>query len=352
MALIYTRKSKNGMLKYYGDLTINGRRYRRALGLSRETAVKALKKLENDLLFGEKSNQYYEMDWYGAQLQFLVHVELSGIAVEQRKHIQSKCEHFHQYCQQLGNKSLGDVRSEVCTGYIKHRSQTSIRNKYNYAKEGKWAKPSTATINKEIAVLRRFFNFCLNNQWIDQNPWTRIQRIKDNTNGRPRYYFTDRDLERIFDNAGKFGDFYYFLLHTGLRSTDAFTLIPDSFDGSYMSLRMKKTGAWLRSIPISDHVIERLKGRLGSDKQYVFPELQSDRQRRYARKGVQSLFEPDFVRKHNINLHTFRHTYAHSMLNKGMPKEVLQTFLGHRSIRTTEIYANWVNSTELDKWVE
>ena len=40
------------------------------------------------------------------------------------------------------------------------------------------------------------------------------------------------------------------------------------------------------------------------------------------------------------------------MLNKGVPKEVLQTLLGHRSIKTTEIYANWVRKTELEKWVE
>ena len=34
------------------------------------------------------------------------------------------------------------------------------------------------------------------------------------------------------------------------------------------------------------------------------------------------------------------------MLNKGVPKEVLQTLLGHRSIKTTEIYANWVRKEE------
>ena len=65
-------------------------------------------------------------------------------------------------------------------------------------------------------------------------------------------------------------------------------------------------------------------------------------------KAVQSIFEPDFVRTNNINLHTFRHTYAHNMLNKGVPKEVLQTLLGHRSIKTTEIYANWVRKEELE----
>ena len=35
----------------------------------------------------------------------------------------------------------------------------------------------------------------------------------------------------------------------------------------------------------------------------------------------------------------------------GVPKEVLQTLLGHRSIKTTEIYANWVRKEELERWV-
>ena len=61
------------------------------------------------------------------------------------------------------------------------------------------------------------------------------------------------------------------------------------------------------------------------------------------------LFEAEH--QNNINLHTFRHTYAHNMLNKGVPKEVLQTLLGHRSIKTTEIYANWVRKEELEKWI-
>jgi len=39
------------------------------------------------------------------------------------------------------------------------------------------------------------------------------------------------------------------------------------------------------------------------------------------------------------------------MLNKGVPKEVLQTLLGHRSIKTTEIYANWVRKEELERWI-
>jgi hypothetical protein len=52
-----------------------------------------------------------------------------------------------------------------------------------------------------------------------------------------------------------------------------------------------------------------------------------------------------------IGINKESQTYAHNILNKGVPKEVLQTLLGHRSIKTTEIYANWVRKEELERWV-
>ena len=85
--------------------------------------------------------------------------------------------------------------------------------------------------------------------------------------------------------------------------------------------------------------------------EFIFPELQSQPKRRKCTKHLQSNFEQDFIHKNNINQHTFRHTYAHNRLNKGVPKEVLQALLGHRSIRTTEIYENWVRKEGLEKWV-
>ena len=70
------------------------------------------------------------------------------------------------------------------------------------------------------------------------------------------------------------------------------------------------------------------------DGEFIFPEAQVDGGRGAARKRVQECFTREFVRENNINLHTFRHTYAHSMLDRGVPKEVLQTLLGHRSIKS------------------
>ena len=53
-----------------------------------------------------------------------------------------------------------------------------------------------------------------------------------------------------------------------------------------------------------------------------------------------------------INHHTFRHTFAITHLTSGMPKEVLQSLLGHASIKTTELYyANWIHKTHLIRWI-
>ena len=116
---------------------------------------------------------------------------------------------------------------------------------------------------------------------------------------------------------------------------------------------MNKTGNRLL-IPLSNHIIstlETLSKHCGTDETLLFESFKSDRQKKNCVKKMQSNFEPNFVRTNNINLHTFRHTYAHNMLNKGVPKEVLQTLLVHRIIKTTEIYANWVRKEELERWV-
>ncbi|MBT3750845.1 MAG: tyrosine-type recombinase/integrase, partial [Bacteroidetes bacterium] len=118
-------------------------------------------------------------------------------------------------------------------------------------------------------------------------------------------------------------------------------------------IQMHKTSDWLH-VPLNLEALSVLNKRLGSttkENDFIFPEYQSEKQRRQCRWQLQSMFEREKVRENRIALHTFRHTYAHQMLANGMPKEVLQTFLGHRSVRTTEIYANWVTQNELRKWI-
>ena len=343
MATIYTRKGATGT-KFYINLAINGKRIRRLAGYTMKAAKLQLKRVEYESIFNQQSPTT-SLD--NAFSSYMDYINTTSIKLQQIKVIQRKVRWFCEYCQVKGISKLEDIKSMHASDYIITRSNTLVQSGYNCGSDELCQKISPSTLNREIGFIKRFFSYCIDMEWIDRNPFRSVKpfKVKSNT---VRYSFTDSDIRLIMDNAGRFYDFYYLLLHTGIRATDAFKLKPEHFEGRYIKVQMNKTGDFLH-VPIPEHVLDVLQPRMGLCT--LFAPLKSDRQRRNCVKNIQRLFEPDFVRTNNINLHTFRHTYAHNMLNKGVPKEVLQTLLGHRSIKTTEIYANWVRKEELERWV-
>lgn len=351
MASITKYMTRAGIAHYYGDLVVDGKRYRKYLGLSRKTALLALQELEYEIRFGNKDDDAATVTYSQAIMKFLTHVELTGTSHAQVKYVSSRVNAFKDYCAKIGHSELNDITKDDCRHYIGLRSNERIKNFYNLDSEKKWKYPAKSTLNREIGFQRRFFQFCTDNDYVDKNVWTSIPKFKDKVSSKPRYAFNEQELEMILKASGEFYDFFLTLLLTGLRPTDTFALKSSSISGNTLSIRQRKTNDWMHNIPIPSELVKRLSKRIERGGA-VFLELQSDRQKRKVRLLLQSLFEPNFVRENNINLHTFRHTYARRMLGKGMKKEVLQTFLGHKSIRTTEMYANWVSDSELSKWVE
>ena len=75
MAKIYTRVSRSNTI-YYGDITINNKRYRKKLATSKEAAIIELKKWEYELLFTKPKQAKNEYPIYKARLSFLKDLEL------------------------------------------------------------------------------------------------------------------------------------------------------------------------------------------------------------------------------------------------------------------------------------
>jgi len=334
MATIYSRIDKNGNKRYYGSIYHNGKRTRKSLGCSKQSAETLMKELEYKLLFNVQTSETKPQipSYEKAILSFLKEVERTSVKFKQVSDIDTKLNYFKNYCFSIGISDLDAINRNHANTYIVKRSQTKL---------------ASATLNMEFRFIKRFFNYCIMMGWINLNPFFGIKYIKDRRNLK-RYFFSDDDLSVIMGNTDKYHDFYTLLLNTGIRSTDAYSLKPEHIKDNYLVKQMNKTGDWL-NIPLPATAQQILEKRISGE--FIFDELQTSFQRRKCTEHLQSNFEPDFVRKNNINLHTFRHTYAHNMLNKGVPKEVLQTLLGHRSIKTTEIYANWVRKEELEKWV-
>jgi len=287
-----------------------------------------------------------------AKLDFLKDIELtSNIHHKYFDVIKSTLNRFITFCKSHDVGDVGNVAVEHAKEYFHLRCKSRAYNKYKSNLDDYIPKLTPKTINNELHILKRFFNYCIDLEWIESNPFRLIKALKIPI--KERYFFSDNELNMILENAGKFKAFYEVLLHTGIRPTDCYKLAKKHLQGRYLTLRMNKTGGRL-SIPLSNYIIstlEVLSRRCESDETLLFEAFKSDRQKKNCVKTMQANFTVDFVRTNNINLHTFRHTYAHNMLNNGVPKEVLQTLLGHRSIKTTEIYANWVRKEELERWV-
>ena len=152
----------------------------------------------------------------------------------------------------------------------------------------------------------------------------------------------------ILDNAGTYKDFFVIAMATGLRACDMWELSTSDFevieDAMYLKIWEKKTGQFLY-IPITNEartIIENTQGKL-------FPNGHEELWRKGLLRNLQYNFGRSYCRKWNIRLHTLRHTFAMRCGEYGLARAVVQQFLGHSSIKTTEIYFNQLPKENLKK---
>ncbi len=218
-------------------------------------------------------------------------------------------------------------------------------------------KHSNNTINKYLAHIRKFFTYCMYQNFTNGNPAGNLKNLKL-TKEIP-YYFSHEELQTVFHYAentmnGIYKPFFEFMYETGLRATDTYELSQDNFttdiNGMSIHLIQKKTNKPL-IIPISKRAQE-IVGSLG---EALFPWEKTYIGRNNAIKVLHNSFGDrggvgtKYCRRHKITLHQFRHTFAMHRLEKEISLEVLKNLMGHASITQTELYARALPQNKLRK---
>ena len=155
--------------------------------------------------------------------------------------------------------------------------------------------------------------------------------------------------DRAYRKTGNHGLLVKTLFLTGARVSEFVSLkVSDLFFDEQMILIEKGKGGKSRYVPVLPELAQELKTHLGSRQTgYIF---ESNRHTKFTARRIQQIVKETAEQagiKKKVHPHLLRHTVATLLLEKGMPLEQIQKFLGHSKIETTQIYAE--SSTEMMK---
>jgi len=139
------------------------------------------------------------------------------------------------------------------------------------------------------------------------------------------------------------------LFQTGARVSEFVNIIADEvFFEEQMILISKAKGGKSRYVPILPQLAQELRTHLGRRTTgYLFETVQHTQ---CSPRRIQQIIKETAADAHitrRVYPHLLRHSVATTLLERGMPIEQSQTFLGHSKLETTQIYAE--SSAEMIK---
>ena len=209
------------------------------------------------------------------------------------------------------------------------------------------ARVSRSTVDKDLGVLKAFFNWCMAQGLAISNPVRKVQSFReDNTRLR---YLTETEYQRLVAAATKvqspfLADKITLAVHTGLRRGNLFGLRWDQIDFLNRVLRVSRTKAnHPHAVPLNETALATLK-RLHhdrSDSPFVFPHV-SGKHEGQPVKDVKTGFHAALAaaRIEDFTWHDLRHTFASWLVMRGASLRAVADLLGHRSLKMAMRYAH------------
>ena len=244
----------------------------------------------------------------------------------------------YKYLNQFTN---GQIKfSELTVQFFEDFKEYLLNTKSNKSSKTNLAQNSAVSyFNKVKATLKQAFKE--DYLTIDLN--AKIGSIKEAET--KRNFLTEEELNSLIKTECQnplLKKVALFSALTGLRFSDIQKLKWGEFEyiegeGGYLSFQQKKTNGIERN-PISDQAI-KLMGEPKEKDENIFEGLQYSA---YQNKHLYQWIGASGITK-EITFHCFRHTYATLQITNGTNLYTVSKMLGHKDIKTTQIYAKVVD---------
>ena len=206
------------------------------------------------------------------------------------------------------------------------------------------------TAVKYIKNFSKIIKICLDNNWIDRNPFA---NYKSKVKEVERVYLSEQEIQKIIEKDFKterlslVRDIFLFSCFTGLAYIDVKNLtkshISIGIDGEkwiFTHRQKTESASKIPILPVTQMIIDKYSDHPQSNNENkLLPILSNQKMNAYL-KEIADVCE---IEK-ELTFHIARHTFATTVtLTNGVPIESVSKMLGHKNLRTTQHYAKVVD---------
>lgn len=265
----------------------------------------------------------------------------------------------HQLRLSKGTLAIYRKRLSLFEEYIsKSFLEVNTKNIREWVNELKRRNYQAATINIHIACLKKFYDFCNEEELIQNNPAKSIELLK--IEEKPPYYLSYEQLNELrrLTEPNLYKRLIVELLYcTGIRIGELIAIekIHINIEDRCIYIPKGKRKRE-RLVFFTNNCLEYLQDFLKSesDSPYLFSGRKAGRPKTI--RSMQYYFE-EFSEELDFEItpHTMRHTFAAHLAIKGMPLEAIQHLLGHETVEQTRYYAELyhdVRKEQYNYWID
>ncbi|HOW87185.1 MAG TPA: tyrosine recombinase XerC [Candidatus Omnitrophota bacterium] len=257
---------------------------------------------------------------------------------------------LREFIKFLEEKDLKDL------SYLDIRSFLAFLKTRNYSK---------SSISRKLACLRSFFKYLVRENILAQNPAAGIATPKKEK--RLPSFLNPEEVSKLLESPAKNNweekrdkAILEMLYSSGLRVSELVGLNHDDLDFFGGLVRVRGKGKKERIVPVGQVALKGLRAYLdikppkeaanAIKKPLFISRIGSRLTDRSVRRMILKYVKRTGLGK-EISPHTFRHSFATHMLDRGADLRSVQELLGHANLSTTQIYTHVTTQRLKDAYV-
>lgn len=281
-------------------------------------------------------------DYHNIKVEQLVKAEkLSDETLLRYKITKNKIVAFMKATYNVSDKSLDELKYSFITD-LEHYFLTNQKLHNN-------------TTYKYIKNFKKVITMAVNNDWMVKNPFMQF---------KSQYHWKDREvlnqeeidilINKTFssDRLTEVRDVFVFCCYTGFAYADIHKFERDAvmrgLDGEFWLSTHRQKSKIKESVPLLPKALEIIQKYQDSPFCIANNKLLPVKSNQKYNEYIQEIATLCGIKKH-LTTHIARHTFATTItLSNGVPIETVSSMLGHKNIKTTQIYAKVVEQKVSD----